>query len=552
MKLKVTQLQQAENNISCIVTNLSCTELLQRDGRQERDFTLPNGSTVTLQRVNLRVTGTAMVTFEDGTTESAEFSICESYYLCAPQGTAIDCQVIEYSCQICTVTTSEINVVIDVCVEVKSITTVTLSMDAVFCNPRAQQIDNFCPPPVLPPQCPAVFGRGTSESETSYPLLASNPLIGVQLEENLCMRAAKVYDWIQDRIHTTLAIGRPLITGRIFNVDQGTFYDLIDVAFEDANSGDTLLISPGTYPQDTSLLIDKSLTLRGSSAEQTRITFPDTIPDAAALRLRANNITVERLSLSRTTDENAKEEETLLEIPQRAPGEYYKGIAIRDSILEGGKRTARVKAENLTFEGNTIIHTGDEESIAVKGALGETTIKDNAFRGGALSQGTVSFARAREEDRFEGTLRLERNRVERHTQLALFDTRKYEDVSILVRENEMDHQDRGGNSIVFLPFEFPGVDSILIEDNDITNPHPGWLAVYVDYNSGGETSPEPGQIQVLINRLVFEQPWGEETDIISPVAPVGFTASGEDFSMGPEDFVLQGNIVPNEPPQVTE
>ena len=76
--------------------------------------------------------------------------------------------------------------------------------------------------------------------------------------------------------------------------------------------------------------------------------------------------------------------------------------------------------------------------------------------------------------------------------------------------------------------------------------------MYVDYSSGGDTSPEPGQIQVLINRFVFEQPWGEETDIISPVAPVGFTASGEDFNMGLEDFELEGNIEPNEPPQEIE
>ncbi|WP_214289163.1 hypothetical protein, partial [Bacillus subtilis] len=69
------------------------------------------------------------------------------------------------------------------------------------------------------------------------------------------------------------------------------------------------------------------------------------------------------------------------------------------------------------------------------GALGETAIEDNTFRGGDLSRGTVTFARALEEDRFAGTLRLERNRMERHTQLALFDTRNYEDVSILVREN---------------------------------------------------------------------------------------------------------------------
>lgn len=365
------------------------------------------------------------------------------------------------------------------------------------------------------------------------------------------MRAAKVYDWIQDGIHTTLAIARTAITGRIFNVDQGTFYDFIDVAVEDANSGDTLLISSGAYPQDTSLVIDKSLTLRGSSAEQTRITFPDTLPDAAALRLRADNITVERLSLFRTTDEGA-EEETLLEIPQRVPGDYYEGIAIRDSILEGGKRTARIKGKDLIFERNIIIHTGDEESLEIQGALGETAIEDNTFRGGDLSRGTVTFARALEEDRFAGTLRLERNRVERHTQLALFDTRNYEDVSILVRENEFDHEDRGGNSIVFLPFEFPEVESILIEENDVTNPNPGWLAVYVDYSSGGDTSPEPGQIQVLINRFVFEQPWGEETDIISPVAPVGFTASGEDFNMGLEDFELEGNIEPNEPPQEIE
>ena len=568
-RLSTTQLQQTDD-ISCVITNISCTEIPQQGGRSEKVFTLPNGSEITLQRVNLRISGTVEVTLEDLTTESTG-SICESYYLCAPLGTTIDCQVTDYTCQVCTVTTNnqgtELEVIIDLCLDIQSTFNVILDVEASFCTPRAQEIQNPCLSPLIPQQCPIVFGNNGVNSEDNYPILNSNQITRIsQQEENLCIRASKVYDWIQSQINTTVAIRIREATGRIFNVDQGTFYDLIDVAVEEADSGDTLLVSPGDYIQDNSLVIDKPLTIRGRSAEQTRVIFRDTQSDTARVRLQADNdiptatarvklqadaIILERLSfIGPTKVEN--EEDALVEIPQRAPGDYYKEIAIRDSILEGGKRIARIKAEDLTLERNTFIHKGDEESLAIEGAIGDTAIEGNTFRGGALSRSTITFARAREADRFTGTLRLEKNKVERHTQLALFDTRNYEDASILVRENEMDHQDREGNSIVFLPFEFPEVNSILIEGNDITNPNSGGLAVYVDYSFGGETSPGPGQIQVLINRFVFEQPWGEEGDIILPAAPVGFTAIGLDFNMGPEDFVLEGNIVPNVPPQVTE
>ncbi|MGP4077521.1 hypothetical protein [Halobacillus sp. K22] len=687
--ISISQQQQAQNEPTCMIDNLTCTEIPQQGSRSEKVFILPDGSAVTLQRVNIRIMGTVTVSLNDVTTDPMDFSICESYYLCAPSGTEINCQVTDSSCQVCTVTTSEsgtdIEVIIDLCVDVKSTANVTLGLEAAFCNPREQQIERTCPNPVHPPQCPSIFGNAGASPEQKCPIIYSNSLeVAPQQEENLCIRADSVYDWIQNRVNTTVTINIPpplfcvyivsevvgecgdivtgdvicfpcdepceetlqctndtcsltltrrsedcvpcpldavtlpvgfycaipscvytvndiageclgltegdlicfpceepcaetllcsnqtcsielerttetclpcpqdavplptglsctIPTGRILNVNTGVYYDFIAEAVEAAEDNQTLLVTPGAYPQDAELIIDKSLTIRGFSADETEITFSAAFTGATAVSLEADNITLEGLSFMRELTGAA--DETLLRIPAEGVEDYYDGITIQNSRFEGGQRTLIINASNLTLLNNTIIHTGNtERSVEIRGTFGETQITGNTFQGNATSLAALYFEPDTPVDVLRGTFRIENNVMARHSQFVLFDTGTMMDVSIFVERNTIDHEDRVGSSIIFLPQNFPGVDTILIQENDITNLNTGRLAVYVDYSLGNSPAAT-NQIQVFRNTMRFyPPPWGRVFDIASNVAPVGFRTPAPP-QMNINAFELVDNIV---------
>ena len=758
-------LSQTEVDPSCVLTNLISEEVPQQGGREERVFMLPNGAEVILQRVNIRTTGTVTITLEDDSTGSADFTVCESYYLCAPSGTDIIVQVTHASCHICSIAASEegteVSVDIDFCQDVQSTASVVLDIEASFCHPR-DQVEQSCPNPTRPPQCPVRFNQ-----ENDFPMkiamfycsIPSHP--SPQQEENLCIRTENVYDWVQNRVETTVTITIPppvplfcvyeiteldgectglalgdvvcfpcetpceanlqcsndvctlvltltddacvacppdavtlpqgfscevlvlnclyevtsvdgecgdiavgdlicfpcetpctetmectngdctlslslsedscvvcppnavplpdgfscfvpmcvytvtavegecgglevedivclpcadepcgetlicvsegcslilqstsseciacppdavpfpagltcsLIGGRIFNVNQLTFYDVLSLAIEDANSGDTLILTPGQYTQDAELIIDKTLTIRGFSAALTEVVFPNTFTAETAISLQADDITLEGLSFTRTTFGVA--DETLVRIPPRGVGDYYSGITIQNSTLTGGKRTLIVNVEDFTLSNNTIHHNGTEKALEIRGALGTTTITENSFLGSATSLGAIYVQGATPNDLyFSGTFLIDDNTMESHTQFVFFSTASFNNVNIYVRRNTINHMTRAGSSIIFEPFNFPGIDTILIEENNITNPNTMRLAVYVDYRDGGTTAPDPGQIQVVRNTLAVATPWGRNFDTVSPTAPVGFTTTGAMVGMSLAAFDLVDNVI---------
>ena len=675
-------LAQTEDDPSCVLTNLISEEVPQLGGREERVFMLPNGAEVILQRVNIRTTGTVTITLEDDTTGSADFTVCESYYLCAPMGTEIIVQITNASCHICSIAFSEegteVSVDIDFCQDVQSTASVVLDIEASFCNPR-EQVERSCPNPTRPPQCLVRFNNENDslKEDCLVPCpIPSHP--SPQQEENLCIRTENVYDWVQNRVDTTVTITLPPplplfcvyeiteltgectdlvlgdvvcfpcespcdetlqcsndgctlvlsltdnacvdcppdvvtlpqgfscevtdlsrlyevtsveeecgdlvvgnlicfpseapcaetlegtseeciafppdavkfpadiayshIGGRIFNVDQQTFYDVLNAAIDDANSGDTLILTPSEYTQDAELIVDKTLTIRGFSAGQTEIVFPPAFTAETAISLQADNIILEGLSMSRTSTGVA--DETLVRIPPRGIGDYYSGITIQNSILTGGKRTMIVNVEDFTLRNNTLNHTGTEKALEIRGALGTTTITGNSFMGGATSLGAIYVQGATPNDiYFSGSFIIDDNTMARHSQFVFFSTASFNNVSIFVRRNVINHMDRAGSSIIFEPFNFPGVDTILIEENDITNPNTQRLAVYVDYRDGGTTAPDPGQIQVIRNTLNVATPWGRAFDTVSPDAPVGFTTTGAMVGMSLAAFDLVDNVI---------
>ncbi|MFQ3544559.1 right-handed parallel beta-helix repeat-containing protein [Halobacillus rhizosphaerae] len=831
-------LAQTEDDPSCEISNLISEEVPQQGGREERVFMLPNGAQVILQRVNIRTTGTITITLEDDSTGSADFSVCESYYLCAPLGTEILVQITQASCHICSSVSSEegteVSVDIDFCQDVQSTASVVLDIEASFCNPR-DQVERSCPTPTRPPQCPVRFNQENDFLNEECPVLCSIPShLSPQQEENLCIRTHNVYDWVQTRIDTTVTLTLPpplplfcvyeiteldgectglalgdvvcfpcelpcdeilqcsngvctlvlsltdnacvdcppdavtlpqgfacevpvlsclyevtsvdgecsdlavgdliclpceetcdealecsngvctviltltddacvfcppdavslpqgfacevlvlsclyevtavegectdivvgdliclpcetpcsetlecsndvctltlslsedscvvcpqdavplpdgfscfvpmcvytvtavegecgglevedivclpcgdgpcgetlicvsegcslilqstsaeciacppdavpfpagltcsLIGGRIFNVNQLTFYDVLSLAIEEANSGDTLILTPGQYTQDAELIIDKTLTIRGFSAALTEVVFPNTFTAETAISLQADDITLEGLSFTRTTFGVA--DETLVRIPPRGVGDYYSGITIQNSTLTGGKRTLIVNVEDFTLTNNTIHHNGTEKALEIRGALGTTTITENSFLGSATSLGAIYVQGATPNDLyFSGTFLIDDNTMESHTQFVFFSTASFNNVNIYVRRNTINHMTRAGSSIIFEPFNFPGIDTILIEENNITNPNTMRLAVYVDYRDGGTTAPETGQIQVIRNTLDVATPWGRDFDTVSPDAPVGFTTTGAMVGMSLTAFDLVDNVI---------
>ncbi|CCG43817.1 hypothetical protein HBHAL_1445 [Halobacillus halophilus DSM 2266] len=596
----------------CVISNISCSEIPQPGGRREQQFTLPSGAVITLQQVRILITGTANVTLDDGRIGATDFSICETYYLCAPSGTNVECQITSSECFVCTIVDNPIETLADVnvnlCVGIQSTANVTVALEAMFCQPREQEFQLSCPTPIPPLSC------STQVTEATNPCPEQNPLRATQTGESFCFTTDRVYDWVQNQVESSVTVSiSPLVCvyevtsaegndctgisqgdlvcypcttpceetlvctngvcglvltrtsetcvpcpsgaielsqdfscqvpgGRVFNVTQGIFYNEIQPAVDDANPNDFLIVFPGEYPQTTFLTIDKPLTITGFSAEVTNVIFPDSLTNTTSLRLQADNITISDLSFFGPTDLAAGDEALLL-IPQRGIADYYQGITIRDSVISGGERNAFIKAEDLTLTGNTFIHTGDENSIEFQGVLGETVITNNTFLGSPTSRGTLTFQQANNDDVFDGTIRIEGNTMEQHTQFALFNTSGFINVSVFIRENNIDHQDRPGSSIIFLPFNFPGLDTILIEENSITNPNENRFAVYVDYRFGGTTSPNDDQIQVVRNFLDVAQPWGTVDDTASLIAPVGFTTIGAAFTMSLGDFDLVDNTV---------
>lgn len=138
--------------------------------RVDRQFEV-DGALVTLQRVSF--TKTVYVVLEiSGVTPATgipflirtlpiPFSVNESAFLCAPEGTDLLVRVTDFEAQ--TIVNCDeagifvsIGVSIVVCQSIQTVTPVTLELIAGFCSPREAIFDN-CPTPIIPPQCPVIF-----------------------------------------------------------------------------------------------------------------------------------------------------------------------------------------------------------------------------------------------------------------------------------------------------------------------------------------------------------------------------------------------------------
>ncbi len=159
----------------CFLTDVAGNRLTPNDiiditetrDRDDRPFII-DGAEVMLQNVSFQKTLYVVVEFSglNGTTPFIEQSppipvtIPESLFMCAPDGTDLVVRITDVDCSVrlnCTGTTlTSVDISLNVCQSVQSVTNVTVELVTDFCEPR-DILTEQCPSPMIPPQCPVLF-----------------------------------------------------------------------------------------------------------------------------------------------------------------------------------------------------------------------------------------------------------------------------------------------------------------------------------------------------------------------------------------------------------
>ncbi|NMO95851.1 collagen-like protein [Paenibacillus lemnae] len=335
----------------------------------------------------------------------------------------------------------------------------------------------------------------------------------------------------------TLGTNIVAIVNQIRNRTQGTTPATLPAAVAAANPGDVIELAPGTYvvpvqggpnpfdPPVVQFVINKTLTIRGISAEQTNVVFVLTggLPDFSYMSIRANDVILENIRWSGPTPTSG-DQNSLFNIPaiQTEPVVLlYEGIILRYNIFEGGRRTAFIDTQDFTFIGNTVIHLGNRDGLVFERIRGRTLVYGNIFSGNASSRRMVSIEGPLAFD----TIIINNNFGTSWTQFVLINA-PTSNTSIFIQENYFNHEGLDGSTIIFLAAAanyFQNIVEILIEDNILIQQVAQRLAVFVDYRSGGTSAPSTGQIQIIENQYSYTRPWGRPTDTVSPIFPAGFS-----------------------------
>lgn len=148
--------------------SLLCQEIRQPTGRHEISVTLPSKEVVELEKVKVLLKGLLDVDILDANgnvicrAEPIQFATAQVFFLCAPEGTEVDCHVTEFQCDadiVCTDDFQQLDISIVLCLDVQMEADVKLEIEAEYCKPRKELpiSDILCPEDRFPPQCPLVF-----------------------------------------------------------------------------------------------------------------------------------------------------------------------------------------------------------------------------------------------------------------------------------------------------------------------------------------------------------------------------------------------------------
>ncbi|WLR51617.1 hypothetical protein LC040_01570 [Bacillus tianshenii] len=150
-------------------TSILCQEIIQPRGREKVNVTLPSGEEVTLEKVKVLVKGFVGVDLVSPTgevichlDEGIPFATAQTFVLCAPEGTHVQCHLSFFECDaslICTEDFQQLDVSITLCVEVQMEAQVKIEVEGKFCRPRPELpiASALCPTDKFPPQCPDIF-----------------------------------------------------------------------------------------------------------------------------------------------------------------------------------------------------------------------------------------------------------------------------------------------------------------------------------------------------------------------------------------------------------
>jgi hypothetical protein len=149
---------------------IECKETSDRNNRRNVNITLPNGKMVILQIVELLKTGFVTVQFFNKKGEIVKectfpFSEVERFFLCAPEGTTVECEITDFQCKVHTIPSLnkstkciDIVIVIDICQSVQTVSEVKLEIEGKECKSRSElEGVTVCPKADFPLQCPFIF-----------------------------------------------------------------------------------------------------------------------------------------------------------------------------------------------------------------------------------------------------------------------------------------------------------------------------------------------------------------------------------------------------------
>ena len=310
--------------------------------------------------------------------------------------------------------------------------------------------------------------------------------------------------------------------------------------------GGTVHILEGIYEIETQLVVTKQMTLLGHPTNPLpQIIFsPDT--DVDGLVIQSDNVTINSLHL--IANRNVTAQNAIIRVPLRttAPITLYNNITVRSCIVEGTTRSGYIWCQNITIEDNEFIHNPviNTQSLRLQLVRGTTSVLNNTFQGSDTSLGAVVFEPNIASWRTSGTINVIGNEMTRFTQFVNFFPHLDGNTSLVVENNNIDHQDRSGKSVIFFSrVDYSLMDQILIQNNSIVNPHGTRLAVYFLRSGDGNFVPADDQIQVYLNTFNFPNGYGNPaTDTVNPEFPVGFNNNAEPIGMTLDAFELQGNV----------
>lgn len=161
---------------------LLCREMEQAWGRREVSVKLPNGKTANLEIVKILVKGYVGVNILDAsgavicrTSKGIPFATVQTFYLCAPNGTDVECAVTFFECDAVLLCKNSIqtdfqqlDLSISLCLDVRVVShSCYCSCKKCYnhhhhhkcdCHPREElEAVTVCPVDKFPPQCPQIF-----------------------------------------------------------------------------------------------------------------------------------------------------------------------------------------------------------------------------------------------------------------------------------------------------------------------------------------------------------------------------------------------------------